>query len=139
MTEKFAEAAFKFSWIKSAFEDKLNEVLGGGDYEDIGWDSYDCSLEICKVSNDIRLSIEAQKFIFDSGFSKVYVNHNDEWETHYGWGAEFKPQRGWRRKRTEKGFLISYWPEGWTGKSLEWKDNGYMTIVPDPLEIKVDA
>lgn len=136
MANKFADAAFKFSWIKNAFEDRLQELLAPFDYDEIGWDSYDGSLEICKVHDDARLSIEAQKFIAESGFSKVYVNHLDGWETHYGWGAEFKPQRGWRRKRTEKGFMISYWPEG---LPMGWKDTGYMTIVPDPLEIKVDA
>jgi hypothetical protein len=144
----FANLAFDFSLAQSDFEDKLIELMGPDvDFTHIGWDHYDSSLEIYAASNDVRLSAECQKFIYDNGFFLIFVNHQDGWETHYSWTIKdtengFKPKKGWRRKAKQSqdgngpGWYISYWPEGW-GKR-DWLETGYMVIVPDPLEQNFD-
>jgi hypothetical protein len=130
----FAGAMFVHN--KALFEDALSSA-GFDQFEKIWGDDYDNSIEFGEVDNDVRLTAAVQKVIFDAGFSRVFVNHKDGWETHYSWahGESFEPHRGWRRRRTEKGFDISYWPEGWnTPGCADWLSSGYMTIVPDPLE-----
>jgi hypothetical protein len=132
---RFADCAFAFDHARSEFEDRLLELLGdGADYENTGWDIYDESLEINKVTDDTRLSEEAQKFIAENGFARTYVNHKNGWETHYVWkqGEPFKPSRGWRRKATPTGFEINYWPEEWNSPHvLAWLKSGYVKIVGD--------
>lgn len=153
MSEKqFADIAYDFDLARSRFEAALDDV--GVQFEDLGWDHYDDSLEVIGAPDDLRLTEAAQRVIFDAGFSKVFVNHASGWETHYSWGpGEFKPHRGWRRRYVpdptatttnvivgapNPGYTeISYWPEGWgdpeTGTCAEWLRTGYMRIVPDPL------
>lgn len=125
---------FAYHTASTEFTDRLCD-LGFGKYTDISGDVYDCSIEFHKVENDERLSEEQQKFVFDAGFSIAYLNHENGWQTHYHWGAEFRPLKGWRRLRTDKGFTINYWPEGWgdqkTGLCANWLTSGYMTIEPD--------
>lgn len=153
---KFAQAMFDYHQGESEFTDALVDA-GFGEYERIGGDYYDCSIEFYKVDDDLRMSPEAQKIVRDAGFAKAYVNHKDGWETHYSWdwrSSEFKADRGWRRRYVKdptctttnqvgaddpdkRGYYeISYWPDGWSHK--EWLDTGYMRIVPDPLEITVE-
>lgn len=141
---EFAEIMFEYKRKKSKFESDLYDV-GFLDYEKIGGDYYDYSIEFYGVGNDVRLNAEQQKTIRDGGFVKCYLNHKDGWETHYTWGSEpaFLPKRGWRRRyvgnpnvlvgEPNPGYYeISYWPEGW--KTKEWLDSGYMRIVSDPLD-----
>ena len=103
-------------------------------FEDLGWDAYDGSLEIKGVPSDMRLSVAMQSFIQGSGFHKVYVNHKDNWETHYTWGAEFAPDPGWRvsypHKRGDGGKIwveqnVPTWPK-------QWFETGYVLIVASP-------
>lgn len=133
--EGFAGAWWDWQIRKATFEDRLGDVLEPFDYDRIGGDDYDNSLEIMGCDNDLRLTEAAQRFIIRSGFSKCYVNHNDGWETHYSWRNEdAAPVRGWRRRRTDKGFEISYWPERWDSpQTANWLASGYMTVVGDPL------
>ena len=133
---KFAAAMFEYHLAEARFQSDLSEV-GFMDYEYISGDSYDNSIEIYGANNDARMTEDQQRVVFDAGFSTVFVNHLDGWETHYNWKQErsFKVARGWRRRRIEKGFEISFWPESWDHPSCaEWLANGYMTIVPDPLD-----
>lgn len=130
MSEPFAEIFFKYRSAVDDFEEELADL--GVSFSRLGCDDYDTSLEIYEAQNDCRLSDECQIFIYKSGFIKVYVNHRDGWETHYTW-TDGTPVRGWRRLRREGGFDISFWPEQWT--KTEWLENGYMRIVPDPLEV----
>lgn len=128
-------------------EDRMFDA--GIKFERIGHDHYDNSLELYDVPVDHRLNEAQQRLISEAGFSKVYVNHVDGWETHYSWDwrIKWKPARGWRRRyvkdataKTNRGdgpgyFEISYWPEGWCHP--DFSDDikrGYMRIVPDPLE-----
>lgn len=79
----FSTIAFEFAYAQSDFEDTLCD-LTGGDWTRIGWDDYDNSLEIYECANDMTLSDEALNFILvTSGFSQVWCNHKDGYETHY--------------------------------------------------------
>ena len=129
---KLAEAMFRFYDVKSDFTDRLC-TAGFGNYSgDIWGDDYDNSIEFGQVDPDARLTEEQQRIIFDEGFTLCFVNHTDGWETHYSWKhADFKPHRGWRRKRTDKGFTINYWPESWGEDTNGWLASGYMTIEAD--------
>lgn len=90
----FAEKAFGFDIVKSAFEDSLLALLGeGGDYQSIGWDEYDHSLEIYGCCPNLRLSLEAQAFIYSEGFGRIYANHLDGYETHYFTAPTLEPSR----------------------------------------------
>lgn len=137
--KKFAEEMFAYNIALSAFEDKLTYAdTGLSDYDKLGADEYDMSLEIYGVPDDDRLSHDGVEMILGEGFDKIYVNHTDGWETHYS----TRNKTGWRRKRTSEGFLISHWPEGWgdpeTGRNAGWLVSGYMKIIPDPLLSTVD-
>jgi hypothetical protein len=101
-TAKFADLAFEFDKVKAEFEDDLFDLIN---FDSIGWDFYDISLELYNVDNGARLSEEAQRFIYDAGFRKVYLNYSDGWEVHYSWYDEFetyggtlvKPRKGAKR------------------------------------------
>lgn len=148
--ESIAERMFDGDAARSMLEDRLADV---GLEMRIGWDYYDCSIELYEVDPDVRLTAEQQKVICDAGFQRAYVNHTDGWETHYTWDRGVSPVRGWRRRwvrdaaaETDRQvgggdpgyYEISYWPEGWgsrdSGRCGEWLKTGYMRIVPDPLE-----
>jgi hypothetical protein len=127
-----AERLFNGDSAKWDLEDIL-DGLGVPTEEDLGWDYYDYSLEIHKAPSDYRLSVEAQRAIHDAGFSKVYVNHVDKWETHYTFPAgEFVAQEGWRvsyphkRGDGQKGILVESQPESWPS---EWFETGYASVV----------
>lgn len=149
--ETFASQWWDFLRSKAAWEDDFSELLSDGeDFDRLGTDDYDASLEIIGASNDWRLTDRQQRYLANAGFHKVYVNHEDGWETHYGLRGEL-PARGWRRRyvsdpstTTDRVVLgepnpgyyeISYWPEGWnTPATADWLSTGYMRIVPDPLD-----
>ena len=119
---------------KNCFENKLDacfhESFGDDwDYDKLGHDPYDNSVEIYGASNDLRLSEKAQLLFRDEGFSKVYVNHKDGWQTHYSGllSDEFKPVNGWRRKAREGGgWLVSSFPNSWP---KAWLENGSVEVV----------
>lgn len=84
---------------------------------------------------DARLSVEVQRAIQAAGFIKVYVNHEDKWETHYTFygkdGAMELPVKGWRvsyghrRGDGSKTVWVEEWIAGWP---QEWFDTGYVLI-----------
>lgn len=153
MGEPFSTTLFDYRRAESEFSDALCDA-GFGDFTSIGGDDYDNSIELYGVSNEARMTEAAQRLLFDAGFSKAYVNHEDGWETHYTWSKEFAVQPGWRRRYVkdpttattrmiggdlpeERGYFeINYWPDGWGdqehGRCAEWLKSGYMRIVPDP-------
>lgn len=146
-----AKAAYDAAY--PAFKEAL-AVAGFTGYSRIGFDDYDCSIEFYDVDNDARLSASAQEVVFKAGFVKAYVNHQDIWQTHYSWNwrEPFTPARGWRRRwvddpqsKNTRGagengyFEISYWPQGWGEGTENWINDGYMRIVPDPLETPIPA
>lgn len=147
--DPFASQWWEFQTVKSVWEDGFCDLLADGeDYERLGTDSYDCSLEIIGATADWRLSSAQQNYLSESGFSIVYINHNDGWETHYTLHRGGLPVRGWRRRyvsdpnaatdrviagEPDPGYYeISYWPESWGNR--KWRETGYMRIIPDPLD-----
>lgn len=150
---KFSDTMFEYHAAESRFTDQLCDA-GWGEYQSIGGDHYDNSIEFYKVENDERMGEAAQRILFDAGFSRAYVNHKDGWETHYSWDHRkpFEPSKGWRRRYVidptatttrqvgadppeDRGYYeISEWPESWNSeRTKDWLRSGYMRIVPDPL------
>jgi hypothetical protein len=124
IAERLFDSHYASSELEESLEGKIN-------FTGISWDWYDNSLEIHGSNPNDRLSLEVQKIVHAAGFSKVYVNHMDKWETHYSFVGDFKEQKGWRvsyphkRGEGEKGIwveeIVTYWPK-------EWFDTGYCII-----------
>lgn len=126
-----AEKLFSGSHAKCEMESQLYDA--GVQFDEIGWDYYDCSLEIYGVPADCRLTAAVQKIIYDSGFARVFVNHQDKWETHYTFPREggFAEVKGWRvsyphKRDDERGGIwveehVPTWPQ-------KWFDTGYVLI-----------
>ncbi len=101
-------------------------TLFGVPFESTGWDDYDNSLEIYGVSPEHRLSAECLEYLLGLGFSVIYVNHTDKWETHY------KASRSWRvsyphkRGPNEAGILVEERIDSWP---QEWFETGYAKVV----------
>lgn len=102
MIRDFANLAFEFSHVQFAFEDELCELI---DYDKIGWDEYDHSIEIYGVPEDASLTEAAQQFIFDNGFIRCWLNHKDGWETHYAWRKIFKSHTGCRTQKSKPPYV----------------------------------
>jgi len=135
-------------WDSMQAESRIGDGLakaGLDDWESIGGDPYDNSIEIYGVADDVRLTAAQLEWLYLCGFSQVYVNHKDGWETHYGLGA--KPSvKGWRRRYVSDPtatttnviagpenngyFEVSEFPDSFP---KQWLENGYMRVVPDPL------
>lgn len=133
MKRSIANILYEAQGAESQLEDSLFQA-GVTDFDRLSWDHYDNSLEIYGVAPSLRLSPEAQRVISDAGFSKVYVNHIDKWETHYSlWPLESLPVKGWRvsyphkRGPEEKGIWVESEPCKWP---KEWFETGY-AIVKD--------
>ena len=127
----FAERLFEDPGLEGGVADSLRRA--GVPFAGLGWDDYDCSVEIDGVPAGYRLSEEAQRVVHEAGFLKAYVNHEDRWETHYNFPLDklFKASGGWRvsypRKREDEGGKI--WVEavvpGWPAA---WFENGEVLI-----------
>lgn len=119
----------------AAAEIRARLTADGVPYDHIGWDDYDWSLEIYGVAPEWRMSEELLRYFHEGGFAKVYVNHTDKWETHYGLDhrGPFERREGWRvsypHKRGDGGSIwtekhVPTWPQDWfrTGyvKIKEW-------------------
>lgn len=111
----------------------------GVPHERIGWDYYDLSLELHGVPNDWRMPDDAQRTFSDEGFAKVYVNHQDGWETHYTWAdpAAFAPHPGWRvnyphkRQKNDGQIWVEKHVASWPA---DWFETGYV-IIKQPGEV----
>ena len=128
---KIADKIFTGEDAKVQIEDSLLEL--GVIFEDSAFDSYDCSMELYDIPDDQRLSEDAQKVIFDAGFSTVYLNHKNKWETHYNFNSgEFKAKEGFRvsypekRGEGETGILVEKMIDSWPKK---WFETGYAVVV----------
>src|SRR5262245_57993907 len=131
----FAQKIWDFENAKLEFEGALERAgfEQGEHYKSLGWDDYDTSIEFYGCHNAARMNAELQNIVYDAGFSRAFVNHDDGWETHYSWDRRepFKAHRGWRRRWVEAPeatttrsigekvssenagyYEISYWPEG---------------------------
>lgn len=138
-----AQQWFDVMEIESRIEDGILDA-GLEDFDKIGGDWYDNSIEIYGVENDTRLNEATKRFLLEEcGFSKVYVNHKDGRETHYSSVNEPGWRRFWVKDESSKHdrvivgepdpghWEVSRFPEGWP---QAWLDNGYVVVVPDPFE-----
>lgn len=105
------------------------EVKAFGISFELGADRYDNSMEIYGVPPDWRPSIELTKLLFERwGFSRVYVNHTDGWETHYtkvegdGWRVSYP----FNRNSDGQGILVEKPVPSWPA---EWFKTGYTKVV----------
>lgn len=127
--EGFAGSWWAHRRAHDNFEDHLLCAGDEGfDFTGTRTDDYDSSVEIDGVPPAARLNEVQQKLLAACGFRTAYVNHTDGVETHYSLAA---PSAGWRRKCTENGFAISYWPSGWGEDCRGWLVSGYMVVDPD--------
>ena len=128
--------------VKAEIEDGLLDAGSIDDWKSIDTDYYDNSIEIRGVAPEVRLSQAAVDWLINGcGFSKIYVNHTDGWETHYG-----SSEVGWRRRYVSdptasttnviagpahNGYYeTNRFPDGFP---REWLETGYFRVVPDPL------
>ncbi len=153
----FAERWWEFIAEKSLWTDEFCDLLTEDqDYDRLGTDDYDASLEIHGATDDWRLDERQQRFLFGAGFATIYVNHKDGWETHYSARGKDLPVAGWRRRYVsdlsgpgdrvivgdpDPGYWeISHWPESWnTERMLAERESGYYRIVPDPVASAMSA
>ena len=157
MTKSKTSLATRYFYIMDEFERFTTHVRSQiGSRAFVSVEKEKCELHIENVAEDTRLDADIQKFIFENGFNKVTLFHEDvddkgEWETHYTL-SDILPTRGWRRRwvsddtvKTTRSlapsdkpdfgyFEISEWPESW--RHHGWLDTGYMRIVPDTLTEK---
>ncbi len=130
---KIADRLFDGARAESELEDALTSA--GALFELLGWDEYDTSLEVRGVPAEYRLSIDAQRVIHGAGFLVAFLNHADEWETHYRFdpAREFVEVKGWRVsypfKRKDQSDtsiwieeIVPTWPK-------DWMETGYCRVV----------
>lgn len=128
---KSSNVIFDGREARNALEADLYEA--GAQFDGMGFDSYDNSIELYEVPRDYRMDETVQRILFDAGFSIAYVNHEDKWETHYRWdvGQDFKVSKGWRvsypqkRGEGEKGIWVEKPIDSWP---KEWFDTGYAVV-----------
>lgn len=136
MTERapkvsLSERLFDGRYAESELETLMEDL--GVPFERLGWDHYDCSVELYDVPPEYRLGIEAQRAIHGAGFCIAFMNHADKWETHYRFkpNEEFAESKGWRvsyphkRGENEEGIWVeevcSTWPK-------DWFESGYCIV-----------
>jgi hypothetical protein len=107
-------------------ECEIESALEGVDYEHLGWDDYDGSLEIHGAASDFRLSEELAEKLFGMGFGIIFVNHVDAWETHYNkgrppWRVSYPHKRGDGSPAILVEEVVSSWP-------AEWFQTGYARV-----------
>lgn len=109
------------------------------DFDHLGWDYYDGSLEIHGVAPDCRLDDAALVMLKEAGFSKIYVNHTDKWETHYGLRG-YGPHLPWRvsypHKRKDGGAIsVEEVPSSWPAEAnVQVDSQGTLASVPPQAE-----
>lgn len=136
-----AECLFAGSRAECELEDQLTDA--SVTFERLGWDDYDCSVEIHGVPTDDRLSEEAQRVVHAAGFITAYVNHEDSWETHYHFKPreEFTFSKGWRvsyphkRGENEQGILVEELVPTWP---KEWFDTGFVIVKQVASKVESD-
>ena len=100
----FSSVMFEYHSDESKFEEFL--VDQGLEFDHIGGDDYDNSIEFYGVSDENVLTPEMQEFIFNKhGFTMVYLNHENGSETHY---SQYDGVKNERRTLPIEGRKINY-------------------------------
>lgn len=84
----FAIKAFEYRRLSFEFENAV-ATRGFGAWETFFVDDYDDSIEFTDVGCGERLSEEVQKFLFDCGFVRCWLNYTDRSEAYYSWRGEY--------------------------------------------------
>ena len=137
--EKSLEIRGRYLLAEKEFVDKLRNM--GLVFDRSGSDEYDNSVELYAVDDQQRLTPNMQEFIFNEGFATVFVNHKNNWETHYNWDClkPFEADEGWRvsygHKNQSGQLMVEKFPEKWKDSpgllakakvvSPEEKENGH--------------
>lgn len=97
MSKTFSHMMFAYHRATDEFETNLHDI-DGFEFETIGGDYYDTSIEFYGVPPEARLSEAAQRFIWKAGFIRCWLNHTDGWETYYVWddGPDLREHQGFR-------------------------------------------
>lgn len=95
----FSTLCEKQNMAEMEFDERMVNA-GFGRYTHISTDWYDNSIEFYGVGNDARLNAEHMAIISEAGFGKVYLNHEDGWETGH---PETDADDFWRNKRKQFG------------------------------------
>lgn len=82
--------------IRSILNGILEERLGLV-FEDFSFDGGDDSLTITRVRTGVRLSEETQDKLYELGFLRIYLLHEEGWETYYYKGGD---RAGFRKMRS---------------------------------------
>ena len=77
-----SDKLFEMGNIEGQIEDFLYNSSPNLDFTKLGWDDYDCSLEVFGVPKDYVPEKEALNKWAELGFSTIYLTHTDKWETH---------------------------------------------------------
>jgi hypothetical protein len=97
----FAEDLFQATLALGKLEDGLfdivTEKLGIEGFLDLTWDWYDFSVEFKNANKDLKLAPEQLEKLWELGFMRAWVCHEDGWETYYYKGGL---DSGYRNKRT---------------------------------------
>ncbi len=128
MTKKFSEIAFNYISAECEFTDAIYEADDEFEYSHLTYDSYDNSVEFYNVDDECRLNEEIQRIIFDAGFSKVFLNHKNSWQTHYSYNQleEFTIAIGWRRLIRDNHIYVEEFPPSWPE---DWLISGYVVVT----------
>lgn len=127
-----AEKIFEGQLAEGSMEIALEE--SGVIFGRLGFDNYDSSIELHEVPADFRLSDDQQRIFWNAGFSIVFMNHVDKWETHYcrsrrnqegitpGWRVSYPHKRNDGDPSIWVEAVVESWPD-------EWFKNGKVKVV----------
>lgn len=102
----FSDTMFQYHRDESVFTDAICDA-DFGEFNRVGGDSYDNSIEFYEVTDDFRINEAAQRIIFEAGFSRCWTNHHDGSEWYYSWGEEFRYTEGCQHKKPKAAVTTS--------------------------------
>ena len=82
VTKKFRESTSEYEYAETDFSNILFD-LGNEDFNWVGLNVTDTTLNLYDVTNGAQLNEAQKKFIFENGFTKCYLRHEDGMETTY--------------------------------------------------------
>lgn len=74
--------------------DYLWEQVGENEFGDWLWDSYDCSIELVGCKPEFRLTPAILEWLWENGFHRVWLQHEDNMETAYHCKGPAEGHRG---------------------------------------------
>jgi hypothetical protein len=78
-----AERIFEGQHAQVDIDEAMCTRFNAGAYTDNSFDFYDGSIEFIGCAPDMRLSREAQAWLWEQGFERCWLNHKDNMQTYY--------------------------------------------------------